>query len=109
MVNASLDKDDDMLEAISADHCTTEFLPAYSPSLTRLNTNELKLKPSEGNTGVILMNYFLSIHNMSFYNDLAIGRTNTILAPSFSPVIFLELTSFNPLALLITLTFSSLA
>ena len=49
------------------------FFHLTAPTLTPLNTNGLKPKPSEGDTGVVLMNSFLSIHNMSFYNDLAIA------------------------------------
>ena len=75
MDNASFHKRHDMLEAISANQYEAEFLPPYSPDLTPLNTNGLKPKPSEGDTGVVLMNSFLSIHNMSFYNDLAIVDT----------------------------------
>ena len=56
------------------------FFHLTAPTLTPLNTNGLKPQPSEGDTGVLLMNSFLSIHNMSFYNDLAIPLGNTCLA-----------------------------
>jgi len=73
MDNASFHKRHDMLEAISANQCRQSFFHLTAPTLTPLNTNGLKPKPSEGDTGVVLMNSFLSIHNMSFYNDLAIS------------------------------------
>ena len=66
MDNASFHQRHDMLEAISANQCKAEFLPPDSPDLNPLKTNGLKPKPSEGDTGVVLMNSFLSIHNMSF-------------------------------------------
>ena len=75
MDNVSFHKRHDMLEAISANQCKVEFLPPYSPDLNPIEPNGLKPKPSEGDTGVVLMNSFLSIHNMSFYNDLAICAT----------------------------------
>ena len=67
MDHASLDKGHEMLEAISANPFQLTV-----PTLTGWNTNGLQLKPLEGNTDVVWMNSFLSIHNMSFYNDLAI-------------------------------------
>ena len=36
MDHASLDKGHEMLEAISANQCLAEFLPAYSPDLNRM-------------------------------------------------------------------------
>ena len=72
MENASFHKRPNMLEAISANQCLAEFLPAYSPDLNRLNTNGLQLKPLAGNTDVVWISSFLSIHSISFYNDLAI-------------------------------------
>lgn len=73
MDNVSFHKRHDMLEAISANQCKVEFLPPYSPDLNPIEPNGLKPKPSEGDTGVVLMNSFPDIHNMSFYNDLAIS------------------------------------
>ena len=72
MENANFHKRPNMLEAISANQCLAEFLPAYSPDLNRLNTNGLQLKPLAGNTDVVWISSFLSIHSISFYNDLAI-------------------------------------
>ena len=72
MDNASFHQRHDMLEAISANQCQAEFLPPDSPDLNPIEHKWAQAKPSEGDTGVVLMNSFLSIHNMSFYNDLAI-------------------------------------
>jgi len=47
--------------------------------------NGLKLKPSKGNTGVVLMNSLLGIHNMSIYNDLAIPNDHDEI---YSQIIF---------------------
>ena len=61
-----------MLEAISPISVWPSFFQPRVPTLTGWNTNGLQLKPLEGNTAVVWINSFLSIHNMSFYNALAI-------------------------------------
>ena len=83
MDNASFHQRHDSWKRSAPISVRQSFFHLTAPTLTPLKTNGIKPKPSEGDTGVVLMNSFLSIHNMSFYNDLAItiGSFNILWFP----------------------------